>query len=328
MSESTFSTIYPTLKESVVAICSKVSTNPYFPDIVGTGTIIHQDGIVLTCDHIIRAFKRLPRRKGAPKEECPAFVYLFHLDPKGIMAIPMEIVGNVLIKSYDPGRVYYGEDIPDIGFIEVNFQNLPSIKLAKMVSLKEGHLIFTSGYPLGTDTLRAPGWIHQLGPTLQQGIIGAILPFVSSAPHAILLDLMLKGGSSGSPVFNPANGEMIGMIYAGINESLPLIKWVRKEKIFNLIKIKSIFKKIDKIFQLLYKSSTPMTLAIPCQIINQAFEAALKEFAEKNKIRRLVKKKLDEIVVDKNLWEYREPKKPSLEPCEIEKPRIYHIKNP
>ncbi len=328
MTKSNFSTIYPTLKKSIVAICSRVCTNPYFPDIIGTGTIIHQDGIILTCDHILKAIKKLPRRKGGPKEEKPALVYLFHLLPEqGMLTVPMEIVGYGAVGSYEPGESYYGEKIPDVGFIEVDVQNLPSLKLAKSFSLHEGALILTSGYPLGTDTLRAPGWIHQFGPTLQQGIISAILPFACSNPHAFLLDLMSRGGSSGSPVFDPENGDVIGMIYAGLVEPLRVKRRFWKNKLFNLIKIESIFKEINKIFELSYKDSTTMTLGLPCKIIDQALESFLKEVAEKNKARTLVKKKFNEMIEDKTLWGYHKPKKPTLAPCEIEKPRFYRRKD-
>jgi S1-C subfamily serine protease len=70
---------------------------------------------------------------------------------------------------------------------------------------------------MGIRTLRAPGWLHQISPTLQRGIISAVLPFPCANPHALLLDCVVEGVSSGSPVFNEA-GDVIGMVYAGIPE--------------------------------------------------------------------------------------------------------------
>jgi S1-C subfamily serine protease len=62
-----FETIYRDLKRSIVAIVAQVSTNPEFPDIVGTGFVVREDGFVLTCRHVLDAFQRIPRRKDAPK---------------------------------------------------------------------------------------------------------------------------------------------------------------------------------------------------------------------------------------------------------------------
>jgi len=76
------SNIYQKIKPAIVAIVSRVSTNPYFRDIIGTGFIVREDGIVLTNKHIIDIFKDLPKRKGAPKHESPALIKLFHLIPK------------------------------------------------------------------------------------------------------------------------------------------------------------------------------------------------------------------------------------------------------
>jgi len=79
-----------------------------------------------------------------------------------------------------------------------------------------------SGFPMGTDTLRAPGWVHQLSPTLQSATVSAILPFPSEFPHAVLLDLMIQGGSSGSPVFVIETGEVAAIAYASLTNSRTL----------------------------------------------------------------------------------------------------------
>src|SRR5260370_8790405 len=67
-------------------------------------------------------------------------------------------------------------------------------------------------------TLTAPGWIHQVTPTLQRGIISAVLPFTCTTPHAYAINVMVQGGASGSPVFLSESGEVIGVLYAGLND--------------------------------------------------------------------------------------------------------------
>lgn len=247
-----FSEIYQQIKPSIVAIASKVSTNPEFPDIIGTGFIARQDGIILTNGHVIKGIMKLPKLKSMPDDEWPAVVLFFHRIPdKGMMPIPLDIKGIGILKRKRPIEGYnYGPEIPDLGFIHVHIKDLPNLKISEHLELKEGDEVMLSGFPMGTETLRAPGWLHQLSPTLQSGIISSILPFPCSHPHAILLNIMTQGGSSGSPVFNPNTGEVIGIEYAGIVEP------------------KSV---IGDAGGIIYKNNTSLTLAIPANVIYKIF---------------------------------------------------------
>jgi hypothetical protein len=69
---------------------------------------------------------------------------------------------------------------------------------------------------MGTDHLTAPGWLHQMSPTLQTGIISAVHPFPCRSPHGFTMNVMVQGGASGSPVFSPETGEVLGLVYAGL----------------------------------------------------------------------------------------------------------------
>lgn len=248
-----FSKIYPKLKSSIVAIAAKVSKNPEFPDIIGTGFIARSDGIVFTNNHIVREIKRVPRLKSMGPEDWPVVVLYFHLIPeKGIMPIPLEVKGVGILKREKPVEGYnYGPDIPDLGFIHVHIKDLPALKIAPTLDLEEGDEVMLAGFPMGTDTLRAPGWLHQLSPTLQSGIISSLLPFSCDNPHAILLNIMTQGGSSGSPVFNPSTGDIIGIEYAGIVESKRLS---------------------GKSGVLIYENNTSLTLAVPAKVISEIYQ--------------------------------------------------------
>ncbi len=244
------SNIYQQIKPAIVAIVSRVSTNPYFPDIVGTGFMVREDGIVLTNKHITDRIKALPKRKDAPKHEWPALIKVFHLIPEqGMAIIDLDIEGVVFPGEFVKPKAYYGEDLPDVAAICIKAKDLPIMRLQSSLNIREGENVGVVGFPMGIQTLLAPGWLHQLSPTLQTGIVSAVLPFPCDNPHALLLDLMTQGGSSGSAVFRPETGEVVGMVYAGLHE----IRMLSSPK--------------DRNGFMAYKNSTTLTLAVPTNYI-------------------------------------------------------------
>jgi hypothetical protein len=72
---------------------------------------------------------------------------------------------------------------------------------------------------MGIDALMAPGWMHQMTPTLQRGIVSAVLPFPGPTPHGYAVNIMVQGGASGSPVFLSDSGEVVGVLYANLNDT-------------------------------------------------------------------------------------------------------------
>ena len=56
---------------------------------------------------------------------------------------------------------------------------------------------------------------EQITSTLQHGIIGAHMPFAgASHPHAFVIDATGNPGNSGSPVIDPTDGGVIGVVFA------------------------------------------------------------------------------------------------------------------
>jgi S1-C subfamily serine protease len=206
---------YKKVKPAVVAIVSRTSQNPHFPPIIGTGYIVREDGIIFTNRHVIEACESLPKLPHLP-DECPAMVLLFHNTPQGTALVPLPIqsVSFPQITGHGPQDVQIA---PDLGIIRVDVNGLPTVKIADAFTLEEGDIVASCGFPMGTDVLQAPGWIHQIAPTLQTGIISAILPMVCDKPHAIMIDILTEGGASGSPIFDPNTGDVIAMLFGGIN---------------------------------------------------------------------------------------------------------------
>lgn len=217
---------YRKIKPSIVAITHKYDKLkegdkiPEIPFILGTGFIV-DDGLIATNFHVSNIIDSQPKPPDAPKDEWPVICMMFiEVNESDFCMIPLKVIGKFEIGSLEPNDVWYGDMIPDIAFLQVKAKGLPILKLqSDWHVLKEGMELATAGFPMGRDTLTAPGYLHQMGPTLQKGILSALLPFPRTIPHAFILDVLSINGQSGSPVFLPETGEVVGILYGGLPET-------------------------------------------------------------------------------------------------------------
>ena len=209
----------------------------------------------MTNNHVIKAIGKLQEKPEDLVSDIIIILY-FELGEEGMKVVAIAPDSVAEIKSeITPGDAYYGPDRLDVGIISLpGIKECPAVTISS-TELKEGDEIAIAGFPMGTDTLKAPGWLHQIGPTLQKGIVGALLPFPCATPHGILVDLMIQGGSSGSPVFLPETGEVVGIIHSSLCD-------FEKE-----INPKSDFIHI-------YKQPTSLSLAAPGWYLKKVVEAS------------------------------------------------------
>lgn len=220
---------YSTLRGSIVAFVPRVfpgkkdGSAPDIPPIFGTGYVLHEDGIIATNNHVVDAFRRYVNPPGDDEDSWPVCAMLFHRIDEGIAEIPLEVLGVGTIKSFEPGEAYYGPPKPDLAIVHVNARGLPAVPVDGNMEIREGMTVATAGFPMGSEMLMAPGWLHQLSPTLQQGIVAAVHPFAAPKPHGFSLNIMVQGGASGSPVFVPETGAVVGTVYASVGD--PSLVW-------------------------------------------------------------------------------------------------------
>jgi len=209
---------YEFIRESIVALSIKdVPTSSEgakpgtFPSTFGTGFIVREDGLIVTNDHVIKAASQYRQ-----DFKLPIIATLFKKFPEAFVGMPFEVMGVLALKASPLEDVFeYGPKIPDIGFMRVHQRGLPAVKLNdNLAVLREGVEVATAGYPLGN----IPFQLNQsIGPTLQRGIISAVFPFPGTNPHSFAINVMSHGGASGSPVFLADSGEVIGILYGGLN---------------------------------------------------------------------------------------------------------------
>jgi hypothetical protein len=211
--------VYRRLRNSIVAFIPKFAPDEtaakQFPSIFGTGFVVHEDGVIATNDHVIAAFPDMPHPDGY--KDWPVAALFFILTDNGMASFAADIGGVSRLSKFEPGRAYYGPPKPDIAFVHVKLRDLLPVTLrAHGAMYEEGEEVATAGFPMGTDHLTAPGWLHQISPTLQSGIVSAIHPYPCTTPHGFTINVMSQGGASGSPIFNSQTGEVLGAVYGGL----------------------------------------------------------------------------------------------------------------
>lgn len=213
---------YNIVSQSTVAIAVKPPGDQLpkgVPTIIGTGFVVG-DGLIVTNNHVVSQTKALLAIPGAVQGKWPIVAVLFFPIPnKGMGQLEMEILGCFVVDTFKAEGYYYGPDKPDLGFLQVNMRGLPVLSICENLErIVPGTQVATAGFPMGTQALRAPGYVHQLTTTLQQGIVSAVLPFPCKTPHALMLNMMSQGGASGSPIFLTDSSDVIGVLYGGLQE--------------------------------------------------------------------------------------------------------------
>jgi len=200
---------YKQVRQAVVAFAPKITppgTHP-FEFVFGTGFIV-ADSVIATNRHVAECFDTYPDGK--------VVAIVFVRRPNGMVMVLLDVTNAVIIENIVQPKIYYGPDRPDVALVSVACTGLLPLAVKLNVDCAaEGEAIATAGFPMGHHLLHLEGQFDHVSPTLQGGIVSAVLPFPDpTVTHGYLINVMVQGGASGSPVFLQETGEVIGAVYA------------------------------------------------------------------------------------------------------------------
>jgi S1-C subfamily serine protease len=206
---------------SVLGFITRLSVGPkpHFPEIFGTGFFVDSSGIAATNRHVIELFTQLGRHPETGELPLSAVLFFPGDDEKSWQMLLVDVVGWNALGEFTSSDRWYGQTIPDIGFVQMGAREVPALKLAtEKWYLRIGMDVATIGYPMGNLPLTALGKLNQVTPFIRRGIISSLFPFPTAVPHGFTMDIMQQGGSSGSPVLRAQDGVVVGMMSSGIPE--------------------------------------------------------------------------------------------------------------
>jgi len=193
---------------------------PLFPDIFGTGFLVDDCGTVVTNRHVVEAFEQQPRHPQTNESPVAAMMLFVNDDKRGCHMSAVEIKGSTTLGEFNSSETWFGQAVPDIGFVQLKIRETPFLQLAtEDYYLQIGMDISTIGYPMGSNPLTVLGKLNQISPFIRSGIVSSIFPFPTPKPHGFTIDIMQQGGSSGSPIFSNMTAQVVGMMYGSVIET-------------------------------------------------------------------------------------------------------------
>ncbi len=190
------------VKASVVAVGTFVRTRTPPFQFLGTGFVVDDGMLIVTNAHVV-----------------PALVDPAKMEVLAILVVSPEKDGKAQVReakqvAVDPGS--------DLAVLRVAAPALPALKLRGSDGVKEGQEVLFTGYPIGAVLGPYPathrGMISAITPiAIPQAKAGELDPRIikrlASGPFPVFqLDATAYPGNSGSPIYDPVSGDVLGVI--------------------------------------------------------------------------------------------------------------------
>jgi hypothetical protein len=161
--------------------------------------------MVLTCAHVIDDLNQEMRKKRIPPEQ-RTVQFVYSLASGNWRKATRPFTEGARLKQADFALIdLIGAPIPVEPVIVADANYVPAV----------GDAIAVCGYAHGSILLRRGKKITRFGPLLLPGAVAALSPFDVARPDLILLSVVAARCASGSPVFHPETGHVIGVLVEG-----------------------------------------------------------------------------------------------------------------
>jgi len=189
------------VKSSIVGVGSLERTRAPPFQFRGTGFVVADGLTVVTNAHVL-----------------PSLLDSAHGE---VLAVALPASGTTPPTVREATRLAVDYD-SDLALLKLTGTPLPALRVRNSDSVREGQEILLTGYPIGT--------VLGLVPATHRGIVAAITPIaipqgrageldaavvrrLGSAPFPVFqLDATAYPGNSGSPIYDPATGDVLGIV--------------------------------------------------------------------------------------------------------------------
>lgn len=189
----------PAIKPSVVAIGTEIPTRVPPVNLVGSGFAVGDGMHIVTNAHV------LPPLLEAEKKE-----------RIGIMTV------KGALKMFRYAKIVQTDATHDIALLRIEGDPLPALQLADSDTVVEGQSLAMTGYPIGMalqQLVTHRGMVSSIGPIVlpalrSQQLDVKMVKRLREPFNILQLDATAYPGNSGSPLYDPQSGKVVGIIDA------------------------------------------------------------------------------------------------------------------